>query len=77
MASGISNFTSKGTKMPFRQRPVFPNNGGDPKPIRARLNRTDLLTGRKVRVTNPRASFGTRRRTRSLGMGAAGQRNVT
>jgi hypothetical protein len=77
MASTIQNFTSGGRALPFRQRPVFPNNGGDPAPIRSRLSQSGGISGSRVRVTNPAyggAGLTARRRTASLGMGGVGQR---
>lgn len=74
MASNIRNFHSKGGSNPFRQRVVFPNNGGDPKPVRARLNADGNVKGSSVKVTNSKASFESgRRRHGSIGGGGAGQ----
>lgn len=71
----IRNFNSKGGGIAYRQRPVFPNNGGDPAPIRSRLSQSGGLSGGGVRVSNPSASAGRNvRRTKSLGMGGIGQR---
>jgi len=73
----IQNFNSKGGANAYRQRPVFPNNGGDPAPIRSRLSVSGGVQGGRVRVTNAQYGGAGRsavRRTRSLGMGGVGQR---
>ena len=74
MASVINTFTSGGKAMPFRQRPVFPNNGGDPAMIRSRVDaERGVKVSPSVRITNPAALRGRRgRRTASLGMGGVG-----
>ena len=71
----IKNFNQKGGAIGYRQRPVFPNNGGDPAPIRARLSRGGGISGARIKVTNPAMAGGRNlARTRSMGMGGVGQR---